>query len=192
MIPRALTPPYVGKRGEAKKHRSTSLKHATSIAKPGVWVEAGVASGRTARYILRRLKRDTTLHLFDSFEGLPRAWWKFETGAFKPARAPSFRSSRVAVHVGLFHETMPAWARTQTSPVTFLHVDCDLYESAITVLRSLDGLLRPGAVIAFDEAIGYDACVSNEGRALREWSLDRGVREVAWTGYTQLIVEVTR
>jgi len=192
MTSRVLTPPYTDKRHEAKKHRANALKHATTLARPGVWVEAGVASGRTARYILQRLKPNSTLHLFDSFEGLPRAWWKFEAGAFKPARVPSFKDTRVTVHAGVFHETMPAWARTQTRPVTFLHVDCDLYESAITVLRSLDGLLRPGAVIAFDEAIGHESCVSNEGRALREWSLDRGVREVARTGYTQLIVEVTR
>lgn len=37
-----------------------------------------------------------------------------------------------------------------------LHVDCDLYSSAITMLRSLGHMLRKGSIVVFDELVNYE------------------------------------
>jgi hypothetical protein len=47
---------------------------------PGYYLEFGVFTGGTIRY-LARLRRDQTFHGFDSFEGLPEAWGGFNLGA---------------------------------------------------------------------------------------------------------------
>lgn len=171
--------------------RFAALDYATRRAAPGTWVEAGVGEGHSTRRILRNLKADTVLHAFDSFKGLPNDWNdRFPAGYFA-CSPPDFGDERVRLHVGMFASTLPAFARS-VDRVTFLHVDCDLYDSTITVLDALSPVLPIGAVVAFDEAFGTPAALEHEGRAIVDWQARSGrkLRALARTDYMQLVMEV--
>jgi hypothetical protein len=158
-------------------------------------VEAGVADGWSARRILAHAPPDTSVHLFDSFRGLPEAWGDdHPAGTFAVSDPPTFNDPRVTIHAGDFAGTIPAFAASLDERVTFLHVDCDLYDSTMTVLRALGPKLRVGSIVAFDEAIGRPECLEHEGRAIRDWQRESGRRltPIARTRYTQLVTEVTR
>ena len=45
----------------------------------------------------------------------------------------------------------------KTTPVSLLHIDCDVYESARYVMRLLieRGFIRTGTVIVWDELLDY-------------------------------------
>lgn len=176
---------------QSRKHRAAALAFATDRAPPGVWVECGVADGWSARYLLARLPASEHLHLLDSFEGLPSDWGPDHPRGTFATSVPTFDDPRVTVHVGLFHDTLP---QLNVDQVALLHVDCDLYDSTMTVLRALGPKLRVGSVIAFDEAIGRPECLEHEGRAIRDWQRESGRRltPIARTRYTQLVTEVTR
>ena len=177
----------------SRKHRAAALDYAASVARPGLWVEAGVADGWSARYLLNRLPSDGMLHVFDSFHGLPDDWdERHPKGAFAVERVPLFDDSRVLCIAGMFEFSLPAYARACPFTIDLLHVDCDLYASTMTVLRALGHRLRAGSFIAFDEAVGSPAAEANEGKALRDWLNESGrvVTPVAKTEYTQLIVRV--
>lgn len=76
--------------------------------------------------------------------------------------------------VGWFSETLPAFlARPNVvgRPAALVHVDSDLYSSAVTVLTELSsaGAIVPGTVLVFDELLHYPGWEANEFRALWEW-----------------------
>lgn len=108
----------------------------------------------------------TTLHGFDSFEGLPEDWMNgqyvdgehttplYKKGAFDTGgEAPSKEKLEVLVnqghnqnissidhiqfHKGWFHETLPTFLNHNTEPIAFLHADADLYTSTLTFLRMI-------------------------------------------------------
>ena len=59
--------------------------------------------------------------------------------------------------------------------VSYLHVDCDLYAGARDALSLLSPLLRPGAVLVFDDLVNYPAYRDHEARALWEWVASTGL-----------------
>lgn len=156
----------------------------------GDWAEFGVYKGDTARWMLSYLTDGNTLHLFDSFEGLSRAWSGLPAGSFK-TEAPVFDDERVIMHPGWFCDTVSQALEGKT--LSFIHVDCDLYESALDALWSLPPL-RPGTLILFDEYVHNlgGKPVDDERRAFNEWASDNNYKwKYLWrTAWTQVCVEV--
>jgi hypothetical protein len=64
-------------------------------------------------------------------------------------------SSNVTLIKGWFDQTLPPFLEKHPAPVSFLHVDCDLYSSTKTIFDSLRTRFRPGTVIVFDEYFNY-------------------------------------
>ena len=91
-----------------------------------------------------------------------------------------FRSQvrdNVELYVGWFDQTLPGWkAKYTNSPLQFLHVDCDLYSSTVTILETLRDNIVPGTVIAFDEYINYPGWELDEFRAWQEFVAKYNVR----------------
>lgn len=141
------------------------------VTLPGDYAEFGVYRGGSARLIHTLMFGDRKLHLFDSFEGLPEDWTESKkAGAFRlaPGEVPNFTSRRSIVHKGWFKDTVPAWAKTMTDPLAFVHMDADLYSSSIDVLFNIDNLLAKGTIILFDEYVfGRE---DGEHRAVTEWA----------------------
>jgi O-methyltransferase len=164
----------------------------------GDLVEFGTATGFTASALARTLKElerrsDRSLWLFDSFEGLPEAaaeadrlsphvasgvWGKgtcrglTAQGLMKQV-AQFIDQSRVRVNEGWFANTVASIPNT--SRFALVHVDGDLYQSAIDCLSPLfeRKLLSKGAVIVFDDW--------NCGRADNNLGERRAWREISET-----------
>lgn len=159
----------------------------------GAYLEFGVGKGRSAVSALRAYTRAGVCSRFvlcDSFEGLPRlegpdagsAQFKQGDYAFSLEQVAALFAERevdglapITCVQGWFGPSTRAGveeALQGIAPVV-LHVDVDLYESTRIVLASVGDLLKPGAVVLFDDWNCFNA--SNrygERRATREWLED--------------------
>lgn len=141
----------------------------------GLMLECGVADAASLRHVAKATTR--MLHGFDSFEGLPENWaGTFERkGKFGRGGALPEVPANVALHKGWFEQTLPAFiAANPEQAIAFLHVDCDIYSSTITVFRELGPRLAPGTVIVFDEYFNYPNWQRHEWRAFQEFIRDSG------------------
>ena len=133
----------------------------------GLYCEFGVGSGGTINYIASLV--DVQIHGFDSFEGLPEDWRDgFQKGAFKMDNLPKVRSN-VVLHKGWFNESLPKFKEAFNAPLSFLHMDADLYSSTKTVFEILGDRIVPGTVIQFDEFFNYPCWKDNEYKAFMEF-----------------------
>jgi hypothetical protein len=161
----------------------------------GLFLEFGVLHGASINR-LARLKPNVTFHGFDSFTGLPEAWFgplKKNTlsrqGTLPPVRA------NVSLIKGEFAATLPSFvAAHRGKAVRFVHMDCDLYSATRTVLTELRDMLRPGTVIVFDELYNYPRWEEGEYKALMEFAAETG-RTFEYLGYirtgSQVAVRLT-
>ncbi len=139
----------------------------------GATVELGVFHGVSLRWLAEC--RPGALHGFDSFVGLPSEWAPVPAGRFTTAgRAPVDIDAQF--WVGRFDEQLPRFVAQHDGPVTLLHIDSDLYESARCGLRHLTPLLGRGSVIVFDEYFGHRSWRQDEYRAFQE-----AARDNEWT-----------
>jgi len=156
--------------------RAAFLRSAVDRSPSPRWAEFGVGRGASARILADALPPEGRLWLFDSWEGLPAPWDRgdrvVEAGRFRCA-VPAFPDPRVTIVKGLFAETLPY---AFSGPVGLVHIDVDLYQSAVEVLAALTSHLADRAVLIFDEVWGYPAWRHDEYRALQEW--------LAATGHT--------
>ena len=160
----------------------------------GDFVEFGVYNGLSAKWILEHMPENRKLWLFDSFEGLPEDWnvgeepWRKIPGPPTIPRGrlatnpPVFHDQRVTIVKGLFEDTLAKWSAT-ASTLAFIHIDCDLYSSTVTVLENMARLLQLGTVVLFDEIWGYEKWKEGEWRALQEWKKATGAL-YEWIGRT--------
>jgi hypothetical protein len=162
-------------------HPHATLEHALSIAPTGgMALEFGVYTGTTLKIIAAR--RDGGVFGFDSFDGLPEDWRiGFGTGTFGVDGPPDVPGAELVV--GLFDVTLPGFLAEHPGPVDLLHVDADLYSSAVTVLEVVGPRLRRGSVVVFDEFFNYPGWEAHEARAWAEHAAGRqvGFRYEAYT-----------
>lgn len=118
-----------------------------------LYLEFGVYEGGSMRLWAKLLKNpQSSLHGFDSFEGLPEDWdarrpkGEFDVGG----KLPSFDDPRVVLHKGWFEETLPGFALPERERLV-LNMDADLYSSTKFVLGVLREAIVPGTIIIFDE-----------------------------------------
>jgi hypothetical protein len=167
-----------------------AVQYTVHSAVPGDIAEFGCQSGRTATVIsatMKLMRAKKTLHLFDSFEGMPESvheadkenehvksgvWGK---GTLKAISPESLRrkcekylpSDLIKIHKGWFSESLPRLP--QGTKFAMLHIDCDLYLSALDVLDFVfkSRALSDGAIILFDD---WDCNrASNEHGERRAW-----------------------
>jgi O-methyltransferase len=152
----------------------------------GDWVECGVWQGGCAAAI--RLTEvalpspPRTLHLFDSFEGLPLVqpidgpmaaqWqqtpdgpWYFDncTASLASVQANfkqlNLLTPTVQFHQGWFAATVPAFATANPdTQIAILRLDGDWYESTKVCLENLYPLVAPKGVIIIDDYYAWDGC----------------------------------
>jgi hypothetical protein len=171
-----------------------TLEHALTLAPTGgMALEFGVYTGATLKTIAA--ERDTGgVFGFDSFDGLPETWRAgFAAGTFGDVGEPPVVPGADMV-VGLFDDTLPGFLAAHPGPVDLLHVDGDLYGSAVTVLEHVGPRLQPGSVIVFDEFFNYPGWEQHEARAWREFvaAHDVAFRYEAYTlDHEQVVVRIT-
>ncbi|MFO0588462.1 MAG: tetratricopeptide repeat protein [Polyangiaceae bacterium] len=141
----------------------------------GAILEFGVRYAVTTRWIAEG-SGGRAVHGFDSFRGLPEPWLVHPAGAYSThGQAPEVPSN-VTLHVGLFEETLPPFARGLTEPLRLLHVDCDLYSATKTVLDGLGDRVAPGTIVVFDEYVVNQGWRDDEFKAFQEAVAARGWR----------------
>jgi hypothetical protein len=167
------------KKAKRYSHLGHALKSTTLL---GHAMEFGVWQGRTISRISRYFSNQTVWG-FDSFVGLPEDWFtkssqsgpshpagKFNLNGELPVSIPN-----VELVAGWFSDTIPTWLKQNPGNICFLHIDSDLYSSALTVLTLLNDRIVPGTVIVFDEMYPwaiydrYDLWEQGEFKALGEW-----------------------
>lgn len=141
---------------------------------PGAILEFGVSSGDSFRDFLRRCP-DREVFGFDSFQGLPEAWWTRPKGAFA-AEAPKIDNPRGHLVPGWFDSSVPEFFADWTGDIALVHVDCDLYASTRIVLAHALRFCRAGVVVLFDEYYNYPEFAEHEWLAWQEARLDWGIR----------------
>jgi hypothetical protein len=141
----------------------------------GLVMEFGVYLGDSLRVLADATS--APVYGFDSFEGLPEDWTHFQKrGRFSlDGRLPSFDQPNVRLIPGWFEQTLPAFLEAHPGPARFIHVDSDIYRSAVTVFTHHRPRIVPGTVILFDEYFNYPGWEHHEFRAFQEFIRDTGL-----------------
>lgn len=132
-------------------------------------VECGVGYGKTFLLLVHLLyleNKGRTLWGFDSFAGFPSlapedeapflARFHYRDTSSSSIHAllkksglnRDYAASKVKIIEGFFHDTIP---HADTGPIALLHIDVDLYESYLTVLKHFYPKVADGGVVLFDE-----------------------------------------
>ncbi|CAJ1437217.1 unnamed protein product [Effrenium voratum] len=145
-----------------------------------LYLEFGVFKGESINFLARRLQQlgvpKNRIFGFDSFQGLPEDWrdgslggLSFRRGSFAVEELPRVEDN-VRLVRGWFNETVPAFRAGLEAAdgevwIHLLHVDCDLYSSALEVLMTLAPFLKPGSLLVFDELVNFPQFQTEELRA---------------------------
>jgi len=119
------------------------------------YLEFGVHRGHSILHFAGQNKSvDSRFFGFDCFTGLPEDWngdyrrGHFDTGG----RMPETTDCRVKFVIGLFQETLPKFiSEFKPDNRVIVHLDCDLYSSALYCLTRLDAVLPKRTILIFDE-----------------------------------------
>lgn len=153
---------------------------------PGHYLEFGVYTGGTIRYIARHLPQGQKIHGFDSFEGLPESWRGFDLGKDTfdlKGKLPKVPAN-VILHKGWFKQTIPAWLKENDGKVAFVHIDCDLYSSTVDILEGLAARMQAGTVVLFDDYFNYPNWEKHGFKAWQDYVSAHGVR-YEYLGYAR-------
>jgi hypothetical protein len=165
--------------------REAWTRHSVELVQTeGHWLEFGVRSGTSLRWCIEA-RPTQVIHGFDSWEGLPEDWHTgcktFRVGAM--AVPMPVMPAHIHLHPGWFDKTVEPWLEQHPGPCAYIHIDSDLYSSAIYVLKTLNDRIVPGTIIVFDELCNFRLSgkmgrwLEHEWRALCEW-LDQCQRQV--------------
>lgn len=167
-------------------HRDIVRFAAENAPPGGLFMEFGVATGNTIRELASAIPSGATIYGFDGFTGLPGDWsGHVETaGAFRQKAVPKMPANAELV-VGLFDDTLPGFMAAHDGPVSFAHVDCDLYVSTKIIFEHIGSRLMPGSLILFDEYFNYPGWRLHEYKAWQEFCAAKGVR-YSYRGFSAL------
>jgi predicted O-methyltransferase YrrM len=153
--------------------------------------EVGTAAGGSAR-LISEYCGDKTIHLFDTFEGLPKPGDlddRFNEGAYRSSledvqRYLSIEGRRFEFHKGMF----PASATSvQGHRFSFVHLDVDLYQSTLDCLRFFWPRLSTGGIIIthdYSWAAGVD-------QAFSDFFKDKLEKPIELIGYQAMVVKLS-
>ena len=159
-----LSIPNLGESNERHYVLSTVMKKGVP---KGLWLEFGVASGKTINLISNYTD---VVYGFDSFEGLPEKWRDgFEKGAFnRNGEFPQVNDNVILIK-GLFTDTLAPFLKEQNKKISFIHIDCDLYSSTKTILEEIFPYLDKECILVFDELVNYPGYEDGELKAFSEF-----------------------
>ena len=134
------------------------------------YIEFGVADGASLSHWCALNHHATSRFFgFDCFTGLPEDWSATHSkGMFnRNGQPPDVPDRRVRFQVGLFQDSLPSFlASYRPSNRVVIHIDGDLYSSALYTLTMMETIIYPNTLVIFDEF--WDAL--HEYRALTDYS----------------------
>lgn len=163
---------------------------------PGAVVECGVWKGGMSAGIAELLGEGRNYHLFDSFEGLPKAqeidgpravnWQKDTASPFYYDNAAADRRfceeamaksgiRSYTVHPGWFDQTLSGFRVPEG--IAVLRLDGDWYESTMTCLKFLFPQLNAQGLILVDDYYAFEGCARALHDFLSQNKLGRRIRQ---------------
>jgi predicted O-methyltransferase YrrM len=173
--------------------RQDILEYALSqLDGEGHYLEFGVFKGDSIRFLAKNCG-GKTIHGFDSFEGLPSDWSGFRVKKERfdlSGRLPKVPEN-VELHPGWFSDTIPVWKNKHSGPISFLHIDCDIYSSTKDIFDLLKDRITKGTIIVFDEYFNYPNWQQHEYRAFQEYVSANNIEyEYLAYAYEQVAVKI--
>lgn len=166
-----------------------------SVRADGMYLELGVGTGRTTKYIAPKVK--DILFGFDSFLGLPEDWHRstdvVKAGHYSMHGEPPRLPPNVVVMPGLFEDSLPHFLHHKKDKCAFIHVDVSLYKSCKTVLDNLGDRLTIGTVVCFNSLYGPDLMIWDEMKAFLEFveATKIGYKWIAWMESPKAAILIT-
>jgi O-methyltransferase len=118
------------------------------------YFEFGVAGGYSFKWWLQNNSNPASRFFgFDTFEGLPEKWGAFEKGSMAyTLDALGISDPRAGFYKGLFQQTLiPFLEQYDNRNRKLIHIDSDLFSSALFTMTQLFRFLKPGDILLFDE-----------------------------------------
>lgn len=118
------------------------------------YFEFGVAGGYSFKWWLQQNSNPASRFFgFDTFEGLPEKWGAFEKGSMAySVESLGITDNRASFYKGLFQQTLvPFLEQYDNRNKKLVHIDSDLFSSALFTMSQLYRFLKPGDILVFDE-----------------------------------------
>ncbi|CAF1509635.1 unnamed protein product [Adineta steineri] len=161
----------------------------------GLWMEFGVHRGSSLKLIAdwKRMfcgNNSQPVYGFDTFTGLPTDWrGGYGRGAFTIPNGTNISVPYNTILVkGLFIDTLPdqllLFDRQYQchTPVSFVHIDCDIYDGTRDILFLLGSRFVSGTILLFHELFNYPGYEKHELKALYEFLSSSNMRLIPLLG----------
>jgi O-methyltransferase len=168
-----------------------------ALVLPGNVAEFGVYKGGSAILLAKKLMQsapDKTLHLFDTFQGMPETDFSkdnyYQKGDFNDTSLTQVKNlfkeidTQVKFHVGTFQETAHA---VEDEKFCFAHVDADIYSAVKFATEFLYPRMVCGGAIVYDD-YGWKDCAGAK-LAVDEFYADKPERPVYMTTSQCLVIK---
>lgn len=118
-------------------------------------VECGAYKGGCGMFLATMAEQydfsPRNIYSFDTFEGMPGSYpnrieGEFTDVNFEETLEASKNFKNLFLFKGLFQDTIPKYLET-IKPISFLFLDCDLYDSYIFILNSLYKYIVPSGLV---------------------------------------------
>ena len=120
------------------------------------YLEFGVGRGNSLRWWTQNnINPKSVFWGFDTYEGLPEKYGTYDVGTFSlHGNFPDISDIRIQFIKGLFQDTLlNTIPKINFKEKTIVHIDGDLYSSALFSLSILYPYLKKGDLIIFDEFV---------------------------------------
>jgi hypothetical protein len=165
-----------------KDHFTLRRDAVVAGAEGGLFLEFGVWTGHWLRQ-MAEVRPDAPFYGFDSFEGLPEPWSTYDKGFFDLGGKLPEMPPNVTLVPGWFDASIPPFLEQHPEPVSFVHIDCDLYSSTKTVLDLLAPRMVEGTQVVLDDFMLEPGWEREEHKAFFEFIAREGW-EYEYTGYS--------
>lgn len=148
-----------------------------------LFLEFGVYKGDSINYISSHT--NGMVYGFDCFRGLPENWRPgHPKGEFDLSGILPTVNSNVVLIKGYFQDTLRPFLKEKNKQISFVHIDSDLYSSAIYILNTIKPYLTKNAIIIFDELVNFEyfECKDSELAAFSEFITNNPDFHFKWIG----------
>ena len=166
-----------------------------NINNEGLCLEFGVYTATSLNYFSNRLK-NRIWYGFDSFYGLQENWrggWFAKNYFTLNGKKPEVNKN-VKLIQGWFKDTLPVFFKNNKKKISFIHIDCDTYESTKDVFDNIkyDRFVN-NSIILFDEYHGYINWKNHEFKAWQEYVKKNNVKyKYIAFGHRQAIIKILK
>lgn len=131
----------------------------------GDYLEFGILKGKSLLHSYKCAKKlvlkNRNFYGFDSFEGFPTENHDFFISDnfavnYKKVESTFKKFKNIYIVKGFFEETLKKDSVKHIENISFVFIDCDIYESALSIFPYLKNRMNPGSFIMIDDFSSID------------------------------------